>query len=52
MSEITLPPNLTEIGERAFYGCTPLSEIVLPVGPGDVGKSASRGCPGKRDSDT
>ena len=25
-----LPPNLTEIGRSAFYGCTSLSEITLP----------------------
>ena len=30
LSEIALPPNLTEIGAHAFRKCTSLSKITLP----------------------
>ena len=30
MSEITLPPTLTVIGQHAFSDCSSLSEIALP----------------------
>ena len=30
MSEITLPPKLTEIGENAFFECTSLADVTLP----------------------
>ena len=47
LSEITLPPNLTEIGKYVFYQCTSLSEITLPAGPVNIGRHAFAGCPGK-----
>ena len=40
LSEITLPPNLTEIGECAFYGCMSLSEITLPPNLTEIGQFA------------
>ena len=30
LTEITLPEELEEIGERAFFCCTALTEIVIP----------------------
>jgi hypothetical protein len=44
LSEIVLPPNLTEIGELAFCRCTSLTEIILPPNLTKVGLSAFDGC--------
>ena len=40
MRKVTLPPNLTEIGESAFYRCTSLSAITLPPNLTEIGDEA------------
>ena len=40
MSEIALPPALTEIEQHTFAGCTSLSEIRLPPTLADIGGCA------------
>ena len=44
LREITLPPNLTEIGRFAFSSCTSLSEIALPPNLTDIGGCAFSEC--------
>ena len=44
LTEIALPPSLTEIGEKAFYNCSSLSEIILPEGITRVGEAAFADC--------
>ena len=39
-----LPRKLTTIGERAFAGCTDLSEILLPKILKSIGAHAFKGC--------
>ena len=51
MSEIKLPPNLTNVREGAFHGCTSLSEITLPpvLGLFPSDPTLSRATPGRHD---
>ena len=49
MSEITLSPNLTEIGGVTFYGCTSLREITLPPNLTNIGERAFDGCTSLRE---
>ena len=44
LSEIMLPPNLTEIERSAFNQCTSLSEIALPPNLTEIGDFAFRFC--------
>ena len=39
-----IPSSVTSIGDRAFYGCSSLSEIVIPSSVTSIGKGAFRGC--------
>ena len=39
-----IPSSVTSIGDRAFYGCSSLSEIVIPSCVTSIGKGAFRGC--------
>ncbi|GHT68585.1 hypothetical protein FACS189452_08520 [Bacteroidia bacterium] len=43
---VTLPTNLTSIGEGAFYECTGLTNITLPAGLITIGYSAFQNCSG------
>ena len=44
LSEMTLPPNLTEIGHSALSGCTSLSEITLSPNLTEIGQHAFSEC--------
>ena len=44
LKSITLPANLTTIGDSAFYNCTSLEKIVIPATVTSIGKNAFRGC--------
>ena len=41
---ITLPENITKIGEKAFYDCTGLTTIVIPQNVSFIGDYAFEGC--------
>lgn len=41
---VTLPEDLTEIGNSSFSGCESLSSIVFPSGLTKIGSAAFRGC--------
>lgn len=42
--DMSLSPNLTKIGENAFYGCTALKNITLPKTLQSFGSLAFQGC--------
>ena len=44
LTSITIPNNVTEIGENAFYGCSELSDIHLPENLQNIGIYAFYGC--------
>ena len=44
LSSITLPKNLTSIGDNAFNGCGGLRDISIPSGVTSIGKGAFKGC--------
>lgn len=44
---VTLPPETTAIGEKAFFNCTALTEIHLSENITSVGASAFSDCPAK-----
>lgn len=44
LSSITLPKNLTSIGNNAFNGCGGLRDISIPSGVTSIGKCAFKGC--------
>jgi hypothetical protein len=46
LAEITLPPAVEKIGEKAFFGCTKLSEIAIPENVNSIGNAAFAGCTG------
>lgn len=39
-----IPNSVTEIGERAFYGCTSLTSLVIPSSVTTIGQLAFRNC--------
>ena len=44
LSAITLPEQITAIGNNAFQGCTSLSSIAFPTSVKTIGNSAFEGC--------
>ena len=44
LSSITLPQNLTSIGNNAFNGCSGLRDISIPSGVTSIGDGAFKGC--------
>lgn len=44
LSSITLPKNLTSIGNNAFNGCDGLRDISIPSGVTSIGDGAFKGC--------
>lgn len=47
LTTVTLPTNLTGIGNNAFHGCTGLSgNLILPIGITSIGTYAFNGCSG------
>ncbi|GHT23802.1 hypothetical protein AGMMS4957_15850 [Bacteroidia bacterium] len=46
LAEITLPSQITAIGDYAFYGCTRLTTITIPNGVTSIGNYAFAGCTG------
>lgn len=44
LSSITLPKNLTSIGDNAFNGCGGLRDISIPSGVTSIGDGAFEGC--------
>ena len=46
LAEITLPSQVTAIGDYAFYGCTRLTTITLPDSVKSIGNYAFTGCTG------
>lgn len=44
LSSITLPKNLTSIGNNAFNGCSGLRDISIPSGVTSIGDGAFKGC--------
>ena len=44
IKSITLPANLEEIPDYAFYGCSPLTGVTIPVSVSKIGVSAFEGC--------
>ena len=43
---ITLPANVTSIGDEAFDGCSGLTSITIPDGVTSIGRAAFYGCSG------
>ena len=43
-ADVIIPDGVTEIGDRAFEGCSSLSSIVIPEGVTGIGDCAFRGC--------
>ena len=41
---ITIPESVTEIGNKAFFGCKSLSSVVIPEGVTEIGEGAFYGC--------
>ena len=48
LESVTIPGTVTSIGNRAFYGCTGLSDIRIkaPEGTVSIGTEAFKNCPG------
>lgn len=44
MSELKIPPNVSEIGERAFFGCRKVGEFTVPKTVKSIGNSAFASC--------
>ena len=46
LTSLTLPSNVTKIGESAFSGCSGLTSLTLPSSVTSIGESAFSGCSG------
>ncbi|MBO7369402.1 MAG: leucine-rich repeat protein [Clostridia bacterium] len=46
LTSITLPQDITSIGDYAFYGCSGLQSIEIPSGVKSIGSRAFYGCSG------
>ena len=46
LTSLTLPSNVTKIGESAFEGCSSLTSLTLPSSVTSIGSSAFYGCSG------
>ena len=46
LTSLTLPSNVTKIGESAFEGCSSLTSLTLPSSVTEIGRSAFYGCSG------
>ena len=44
VKRVVIPDSVTEIGERAFSGCSSLSSIVIPDNVTEIGEGAFDGC--------
>ena len=44
LTSLTLPSNVTKIGESAFEGCSSLTSLTLPSSVTEIGRSAFKGC--------
>ena len=44
LTSITMPSQITTIGEQAFYQCTSLTKITIPSKVTTIGKQAFYGC--------
>ena len=44
LTDITIPANVTTIGQSAFQGCKSLTEITIPEGVTSIGESAFQDC--------
>ena len=45
-TEYTIPDSVTEIGKRAFYGCSSLTSVTIGNGVTSIGEDAFSGCIG------
>ena len=46
ITSLTIPNDVTSIGERAFSGCTGLTSVTIPDGVTSIGSAAFDGCTG------
>ena len=46
LTDITIPNNITSIGESAFFGCSGLTSVTIPDNMTDIGENAFYGCSG------
>ena len=44
LTELVIPNSITNIGERAFYGCSGLTSVVIPEGVTSISAYAFRNC--------
>ena len=44
ITSVVIPPSVTEIGERAFSGCSSLSSVEIPPSVTEIGAGAFSGC--------
>ena len=44
LTSVTIPSNMTSIGNGMFYGCTSLVSVVIPSGATSIGNDMFHGC--------